>query len=255
MDFAGKVVVVTGASRGIGAEIAKSFGARGAFVVINYLNRQRDAEAIAHEIAQTGGQAIAIAADVRDDSHVQRLMQTTVETLGGIDVIVNNALASYTFNPKHRKLAWDMPWSDMQAQLDGSLRGAFHVCRAAVPHMAKQGAGRIVNITTNLVQFPVVPYHDYTTAKSALLGFTRTLATELGAFGITVNCVAPGLTHGTDSSRETQEDTREAILRLTPLGRLATPADIAGATLFFASDLAGFITGQCLYVDGGLVMG
>ncbi|MCL6593619.1 MAG: SDR family oxidoreductase, partial [Alicyclobacillus sp.] len=100
----------------------------------------------------------------------------------------------------------------------------------------------------------VVPYPDYTTAKAALLGWSRSLAAEVGSYGITVNCVSPGLTYPTDASRETAEDVRQQLIRLTPMGRLVTPEDVAGAVLFFASDWAGMITGQCLRVDGGLVM-
>jgi 3-oxoacyl-[acyl-carrier protein] reductase len=120
--------------------------------------------------------------------------------------------------------------------------------------MKNQMSGRIINLVSNLIDFPIIPYHDYSTAKMALLGFTRNLAQELGTFGINVNAVSPGLTYPTDSSQETKEDVRNAIIQLTPLRRLARPEDIAGSVLFLASDLSSFITGQCLNVDGGLVM-
>ncbi|NTZ16142.1 3-oxoacyl-ACP reductase [Paenibacillus sp. JMULE4] len=254
MDFAGKTVLVTGASRGIGASIAKAFGALGALVIVNYKSNEKSAWEVAEHIRQTGGEAVALQADVTDGAAVQRMVSEAVEAFGGIDIVVNNALSHYSFNPKQRATAWNIEWDDYQRQLDGSLGGAFHVCKAVIPHMKERNGGRIVNMVTNLIDFPVVPYHDYTTAKSALLGYSRNLAAELGAFGITVNCVAPGLTYPTDSSRETKEDVKNAIIRLTPMGRLASPNDITGAVLFFSSEWAAFITGQCLRVDGGLTM-
>jgi 3-oxoacyl-[acyl-carrier protein] reductase len=120
--------------------------------------------------------------------------------------------------------------------------------------MQKKAFGTIINITSDLIARPSVPYHEYTTAKSALTGFSRNLATELGPFGIRVNCVAPGLVYPTDSSADTKENLKEAIISQTPLRRIANPEDVAGAVLFLASDWSKFITGQTIYVDGGLVM-
>lgn len=250
-----KVVLVTGASRGIGAEIAKAFANEGAVVIVNYLKSADLAEKVVAEIMEKGGQAVAIQADVRDEASVKEMIDQIVDSFGVIDVVVNNALSHYTFNPKTRKMAWNITWDDYQDQLEGSLHGTFNICKSAMPYMKKQMSGRIINMVTNLIDFPVVPYHDYTTAKSAVLGFTQNLAKDLGTFGITVNAVAPGLTYPTDSSRETKEDVREKIIHLTPLNRLALPRDIAGAVLFLASDWSSFMTGQCIRVDGGLVMG
>ncbi|WP_159881243.1 3-oxoacyl-ACP reductase [Paenibacillus puerhi] len=254
MNFTGKTVLVTGSSRGIGAAIAEAFGAQGALVIVNYIRNEAAAEAVVGRIRAQGGEAVAMKADVTDPAAVQAMIDESAEAFGSLDVVVNNALSPYSFDPKRRKTAWELRWEDYREQLEGSLGGAFHVVQAAIPLMKERGKGRIVNLVTNLIDFPVVPYHDYTTAKAALLGYSRNLAAELGAFGITVNCVAPGLTSPTDSSRDTKEDTKNAIIGLTPLGRLASPADIAGAVLFFASDWASFVTGQCLHVDGGLVM-
>ncbi|MFC0329656.1 SDR family oxidoreductase [Paenibacillus sepulcri] len=254
MDFRNKVVLVTGASRGIGAAVALAFGALGAVVVVNYLHSGKLAEEVVSRIRESGGDGAAMQADVTNGDEVQRMVAAIADGFGGIDIVVNNALSQYSFNPKTRQTAWSLDWADYQRQLDGSLGGAFHICKAVIPIMKQQGEGRIINIVTNLIDFPVVPYHDYTTAKAALLGYSRNLAAELGAFGINVNCVAAGLTQGADSSRETPEDAREAIIRLTPLGRLAVPKDIAGGVLMLASDWGSFITGQCLRVDGGLVM-
>ncbi|MFC5447108.1 SDR family oxidoreductase [Paenibacillus aestuarii] len=250
-----KTALVTGASRGIGAEIAAALASHGASIVVGFHSRKDAAERTVERIREAGGSAIAHQADVRSMDDVRGMVEETVNRYGALDIVVNNALSPYSFNPAQRRTVWEHEWEHYQEQLDGSLRGAFHVCKAALPHMQKQGAGRMINVVTNLIDFPVVPYHDYTTAKSALLGFTRNMAAELGRFNITVNALAPGLTQGTDSSRETKEDVRRDIVRLTPLQRLAVPQDIANAAVLLASDLSGFITGQCLRVDGGLVMG
>jgi 3-oxoacyl-[acyl-carrier protein] reductase len=254
MMLQNKVAVVTGASRGIGASIAKSFAEEGAIVVINYLHQKEQADLLVKEINQSGGQAISLQADVRILEDAQAMLSQTAQRFGSLDIIVNNALSPYSFNPKKRKAAWELEWIDYQEQIEGSVHGAFNICKTAMPFMKQQLSGRMINMVSNLVDFPVVPYHDYTTAKSALLGYTRNLATELGRFGITVNAIAPGLTESTDSSKGTQEDIRDAIIKLTPLHRLAVPQDIANVALFLASSLSSFVTGQCIKVDGGLVM-
>ncbi|RAS76078.1 3-oxoacyl-ACP reductase [Priestia endophytica] len=254
MNLKQKIVLITGASRGIGAEIARQFGAAGSIVVVNYLNNKNLAGEVVSEIEAMGGQSVAIRADVTDSNEVNEMIESIVDSFGAIDVVVNNALSHYTFNPKTRKTAWEMEWEDYNQQWEGSVHGAYNICKAVMPHMKNQMSGRMINMVSNLIHFPIVPYHDYTTAKMSLLGYTRNLAKELGGFGITVNAVAPGLTYPTDSSHETKEDIRNKIIQLTPLHRLAQPKDIAGSVLFLASDLASFITGQCLNVDGGLVM-
>ena len=131
---------------------------------------------------------------------------------------------------------------------------AHTVCRSMLPLLERRTGGSIVNIASDLVARPSVPYHDYTTAKAALVGFSRNLAAELGPSGIRVNCVAPGLVYPTQGTASTPEAVREALIAQTPLRRLATPADVAGPVLFLASDDSRFMTGQVLYVDGGLVM-
>ncbi|WP_205161154.1 3-oxoacyl-ACP reductase [Niallia nealsonii] len=249
-----KVALITGASRGIGAAIAKKLASEGAFVVVNYLKNKELAEKVVKEIESQGGQGAALQADVQNAEQVGLMVAQIIDSFGAIDIVINNALSHYTFNPKTRKTAWDIDWQDYQNQWEGNVHGAFNICQAVLPYMKDQMGGRIINIVSNLIDFPVIPYHDYTTSKMALLGFTRNLAKELGAFGITVNAIAPGLTYPTDSSIETKEDVREKIMEMTPMKRLAVPEDIAGSALFLASDLASFITGQCLYVDGGLVM-
>lgn len=252
--FAGKVVLVTGASRGIGAEIARSFAREGATVVVNYLSNVEAAQSVVTQCQSLGGDAWAVQADVGSAEAVQVMIENIVEEAGRLDVVVNNALRPYAFDPRRRTTFDDLNWQDYRSQFDGAVGAAFNVCRAALPHFKQRAQGCIVNISTNLVEHPVVPYHDYTTAKASLVAFSRNLASELGPFGIRVNCVAPGLVYPTDSSGDTQESFRDALIAATPLRRIARPQDIAGPVLFLASDWSGFMTGQVLFVDGGLVM-
>ncbi|MEO8654811.1 MAG: 3-oxoacyl-ACP reductase [Ramlibacter sp.] len=254
MKFDGKVVLVTGASRGIGAAIALAFAGEGATVVVNYLRNDAAANDVVAQCKAAGGDALAVKADVTAPSEVQEMVAQAVAELGRIDVVVNNALRPYSFDPEQRKLFGDVSWADYQAQFEGAVGAAYHVCQAVLPHFRQRAQGAIVNIVSDLVEHPVVPYHDYATAKSALVGFSRTLAAELGPLGVRVNCVAPGLVYPTQASGATRAQFRESIMAATPLRRIARPEDVAGPVLFLASDWSGFMTGQVLVVDGGLVM-
>ncbi len=249
-----RVALVTGGSRGIGAAIARGLGAHGATVAVNYLSSHERAREVAASIEALGGRAEPFAADVTDAEAVSALVAAVDERFGPVNLVVNSALRDYAFDPLARRTAWDIEWEEYETQFRGSLGGAFNVCRAVLPGMRQRGDGRIVNLVSDLIERPSVGYHDYTTAKTALLGFSRNLASDLGPFGITVNCVAPGLVYPTDASRATTDEQRDELEALTPLRRLATPEDVAGAVLFFASDWASFVTGACLFVDGGLVM-
>ncbi|KAA9029457.1 SDR family oxidoreductase [Niallia endozanthoxylica] len=252
--FQGKVVIVTGASRGIGAAISRAFAKEGAFVIINYLQNERMAEQVASECIELGGDGWAVQGDVTSESAVNRLIEQVSLETGRIDVVVNNAFKPFKFDPEQRKLSWELKWEDYQAQIDGAVRSTHYMCQGVLPIMKKQSQGSIVNVISNLVERPIVPYHEYNTAKTALMGYSRNLAAELGSFGIRVNCVAPGLVYPTDASRTTKEELKEMIIAQTPLRRMASPEDIAGPVLFLASDWSQFMTGQTLYVDGGFVM-
>jgi 3-oxoacyl-[acyl-carrier protein] reductase len=254
MKFQNKVVLVTGSSRGIGASLARGFAREGATVVVNYLQNQTAAENVVSTCIDLGGDSWAIQADVTQEQSVKDMVDEILLETGKIDVVVNNAFKPYTFNPDQRKLAWQLSWEDYQEQMDGALRSTHYVCQAVIPAMKKQVQGSIINMVSNLVERPIVPYPDYTTAKSALVGYSKNLAAELGSFGIRVNCVAPGLVYPTDASRDTKEEVKEMIISQTPLRRLASPSDIEGPVLFLASEWSRFMTGQTLYVDGGLVM-
>ncbi|SMB80790.1 3-oxoacyl-[acyl-carrier protein] reductase [Desulfonispora thiosulfatigenes DSM 11270] len=254
MKLKDKIVLITGSSRGIGAEIAQSFAKEGAIVVVNYLKNKEAAEKVVKACKDFGGDAWSIQADVTCESSVREMVDEIILEVGKIDVLVNNAFKSYVFSPENRKLAWELSWEDYQSQIDGSLRSTHNVCQAVFRNMKMKNQGSIINIVSDLVARPTIPYHEYTTAKAALVGYSRNLAAELGQFGIRVNCVAPGLVYPTDASRDTKEEVKEMLIAQTPLKRIASPKDIAGPVLFLASDWSRFMTGQTLYVDGGLVM-
>lgn len=258
LGLRGKVVLVTGAGRGIGAAIAMAFAHEGATVAVNYLSNDAAAAqtvtACQEAGKDAGGDAWAVQADVGSQPAVQAMADSIVREAGAIDIVVNNAFRPYAFDPERRRRFDDLDWSDYQTQFDGAVGAAFNVCRAVLVQMRQRTRGSIVNITSNLVEHPVVPYHDYTTAKASLVAFSRNLASELGPVGIRINCVAPGLVYPTQGTQTTRESFRESLMAATPLRRLARPEDVAGPVLFLASDLSGFMTGQVLLVDGGLVM-
>jgi 3-oxoacyl-[acyl-carrier protein] reductase len=252
--FNGKVVLVTGAGRGIGAAIAKAFALEGALVLVNYLRNEAAAQDVVAQCKVLGGDAWALQADVRVPSEVAAMVNEALAETGRIDALVNNAFSPYAFDPEQRQRFWDLPWNAYQTQFDGAVHAAYNMCQAVLPGMRQRGQGTIINLVSDLVARPSIAYHDYTTAKCALVGFSRNLAAELGPLGIRVNCVAPGLVVPTESSKLTKEAVKDALIAQTPLGRIATPDDVAGPVLFLASDWSRFMTGQVLMVDGGLVM-
>ncbi|PJL02552.1 3-oxoacyl-ACP reductase [Stenotrophomonas maltophilia] len=251
MQISEQLVLVTGAGRGLGQHIARAFAAQVARVIVNYHRSEGAARALATEL---GGQAIALPADVTDRSQVDAMLQHALAHFGqGVTTVVNNALAAFSFNGDARDGAAAIGWPAFQAQFEGSVRGALNTVQAALPGMQARRFGRVINIGTNLFQNPVVPYHDYTAAKAALLALTRTLAGDLGPHGITVNMLSGGLLRTTDASAATPEAVFDYIAANTPLRSVTTPAEFADTALFFASPWSRAVTGQNLVVDGGLV--
>ena len=245
IDLKSKVALVTGGSNDVGQAICHTLAGAGATVIIHYYKNKDRGEKTCREIESAGGTAVSYGADVSDNSSVGSLFRFIKDKFGRLDILLNNAHLPIT-----RNLFLDVNWEEHQEQIDVMLKGTFYCSQEAVSIMAKHGHGSIINILTTQIDHPVKGYSSYITASSALVGFTRNLAVEMGCKGIRVNMVVPGFVL-TGHTPGAPAHVQEAIARSTPLGRLATPEDIAKVALFFASDLSGFITGSYLVADGG----
>ena len=243
-----RVVLVTGASRGIGAATAKLLAAHGAAVAVNYLQNEKAAKAVVDAITNEGGRALAVQADVREQSQVEAMVARVSEELGFIDTLVNNASIQFPVVP-----FMEYPWEAFHDKLVGELGAAFFCCRAVVPAMIEQGRGWIIAVSSGLSRHPGHGFCAHSTAKSGLDAFVRALALELGPHGIRVNTVSPGLTI-TDATAFLPQEAKDASARATPLGRNAEPEDIAGVVLAMATDPSGFVTGAYVPVSGGTLM-
>ncbi|MDY0205198.1 MAG: 3-oxoacyl-ACP reductase [Pseudomonas sp.] len=251
LRFDQQLVLITGAARGLGEHLVRAFLGQGARVVINYFNSAEAAQKLASEAPD---KLLVVQADVTDSAAVQAMFAQAREHFGmPVTTVINNALPTFSFNGDARPRVEELEWHDLDRQFAGVVGGALNTTKAALPGMREVGFGRIVNIGTNLFQNPVVPYHDYTAGKAALLSLTRTLSQDLGPDNITVNMVSGGLLRTTDASSATPEEVFDYIAANTPLRRVTTPAEFADSILFFASPWARAITGQNLVVDGGLV--
>ncbi|MFS0786559.1 3-oxoacyl-ACP reductase [Shouchella sp. 1P09AA] len=247
-----RTVLVTGGSRGLGATIVKTLANQGYQVVVNYYKSKEAAEKLVSEIGQD--QSIAIQANVTNREEVDTMMAQATNYFGQIDVVVNNALVDFKFDPSQQKSFINLSWDDYQKQVDGTLKAAFHVVQSVLPQFLERKQGSIISIGTNLFQNPVVPYHEYTTAKAGLIGFTRNLASELGVHGINANVVSGGLLKTTDASAVTSQEVFDLIAQSTPLKKVTTTQDVANMVAYLASENASGITGQTITVDGGLTM-
>lgn len=244
-DLAGKVALVTGASRGIGAAIALRLARDGAVVAVNYAGSRDAAEEVVAQIESAGGEAVALQADVSDTDACARLVEDTIEQLGSVDIIVNNA------GINRDTLVVRMSDDDWNAVIDTDLRGAFAVIRAAARPMMKQRSGAIVNVASVIGLVGNAGQANYAAAKAGLIGLTKSLAKELAPRGIRVNAIAPGFIE-TDMTGALSDAIREAAQGEIAMKSLGTPDDIAAAVAFLASEDAGYITGQTLGVDGGM---
>lgn len=241
----GKVAIITGGSRGIGASVALALAKIGAKVAVNYARSATAAESIVEKIRQSGGEAIAIAADVSQAEAADRLVQQTIEKFARVDVLVNNAGIT------RDTLLMRMKLEDWQAVIDLNLTGVFLCTKAVSKIMLKQRSGRIINVSSVAGQMGNPGQANYSAAKAGVIGFTKTVAKELASRGITVNAVAPGFI-ATDMTADLKS---EEIIKFIPLKRYGQPEEVAGTIRFLAADpAAAYITGQVFNVDGGMVM-
>lgn len=253
MQICNQIVLVTGGARGLGLAITNTLINEGARIVVNYYSSKSQAEALSQKFPN---QVFIYQADVTNKEQVQALFLAAKQHFGiAITSVINNALVNFQFNGDERPKVEDLTTQMMTQQFDGAVLASLNTMQAALQDMKENQFGRIINIGTNLIQNPVVPYHDYTVAKSALLAFTRTAAQDLGQYGINVNMLSGGLLQSTDASKATPDFVFDLIAASTPLKRVTTPDEFASAIMMFLSPYSRAVTGQNLIVDGGLVKG
>jgi 3-oxoacyl-[acyl-carrier protein] reductase len=247
IDLEGKVALVTGGSRGIGRTIAVTLAQYGADVAVNYVHQENAAQVCVEEIHLLGRRAIAIQADVGEMEQARDLVKSVSDQLGHLDILVNNAgITRDTLLMRMRESDWD-------SVLRVNLKGAFNVSQAALRGMMRQRWGRIINISSISGIMGQVGQTNYSASKAGLIGFTKSLAREVGKRSITVNVIAPGYIP-TDLNAELDISIQDQILSLIPLGHFGTGNDVANVVAFLASENAAYITGVLLPVDGGLSM-
>ena len=250
--FEDRVSIITGAAHGIGRAYAHRLAAEGSKVVIADLD-EPGARVVADEIEADGGQALGVHCDVADSASLEAMAATTVETYGKIDILINNA-SMFSVVPMSRVGFEDIGEDEWDKMMKVNVAGTWLACKAVVPEMRKNGYGKIVNISSGTVHKGVPTRVHYVASKAAIIGFTRTVARELGGDNITVNCIAPG---GTLSEENPDPATVEARKKKTgdrAIPRVQMPEDLVGAMAFLASSDSDFITGQTLIVDGGSAM-
>ena len=248
-ELDGKVAVVTGAARAIGRETAETLAARGAAIVSIDL---ADANATVDAITARGGEAVSLVADVADEGAVERAFGQALEAFGHIDVLVNNA---GVFAEVERRPFWEIPVDEWDRLMAVNLRSVFLCSRAIAAPMREAGQGRIVNIASNVVTFGMANLMHYVASKAAVIGMTRSMARELGSFGIAVNAVAPGLVTTEITTKTVPAEYRKLVAEGQCLSEPILPSDIATAVAYLAGPLARMVTGQTLLVNGGATMG
>ncbi|WP_436375736.1 3-oxoacyl-[acyl-carrier-protein] reductase [Cytobacillus sp. BC1816] len=247
MKLEGKAALVTGASRGIGREIALGLAKQGANIAVNYSGSEARANEVVDEIQALGRNAFAIQCDVSNSDSVASMVKETVEKFGKLDILVNNA--GITKDNLLMRMKED-EWDDV---ININLKGVFLCTKAVTRQMMKQRSGRIINISSIVGVSGNPGQANYVAAKSGVIGLTKTSAKELATRGIMVNAIAPGFIT-TDMTDKLNEDVKEQMLKQIPLARFGDPADIANVAVFLASEDSRYMTGQTLHVDGGMVM-
>ena len=241
-----KTALVTGASRGIGAEIARRFARAGYAVAINYHTSEREAQGLVDELTGAGHAAFAVKADISDPEQVVGMVDNVLEKFCKLDILVCNAGSAW------QGLLCDMSDQDWQKVRGTDLDGVFYCCRAVYRYMVAQKFGRIVTISSIWGRSGASCEAAYSAAKAGVIGFTQALAKELGPSGVTVNCVAPGVID-TEMNQKLGPQALAELAEAAPLGRLGSAGDVAEAVLWLSSEAAGFVTGQVLGVDGGIL--
>ncbi len=241
----GKIALVTGASRGIGKQIAITLAAKGAVVIVNYHGNKEKADAVVEEIKAAKGKAESYGCDVADDTAVKEMFQYIVKTYGTIDILVNNAGITCD------GLMMKMTEKDFNTVIDTNLKGTFLCIKYASRFMLKQRRGSIINMSSIVGMTGNAGQMNYATSKAGIIGMTKSAAKELGSRGITVNAIAPGFID-TEMTEDLKEDLKEKMLQQIPLGRVGKTEDIASAVAFLASEEASYISGQVLGIDGGM---
>lgn len=244
-----KVAIVTGGARGLGKLFCLTIAEEGAKVVIADILEKKGQET-AQEVKTKGGSALSLKADVTSEEETTMMAEATLNEFGRIDILVNNAAMFYGLG---RKPFWDIPASEWDQLIAVNLKGPFLCTRAVIPQMRKQKKGKIINLSLETAFTGSKGFPHYVTSKGGIISFTRSLAAELGQYGIRVDAIAPGLTD-TEAGRTLTDDISKYDVSRTPLGRLQEPQDLVGAMIFFASDESDFITGQALVVDEGRYM-
>lgn len=239
-----KVVLITGASRGIGAEMAKRFAENGYSVVIDYNESQEKAMQVLKEITDNGGDAIAVKADMRVPAEVENLFNTAIKTFGHIDVLINNAAIALG------KLLIDTTLEDFENVFNTNIRGYFLMTKQVIPHFLSNGGGKIINISSVWGQTGGALETVYSATKGAIISFTKAVAKEYALSNITVNTISPGVID-TDMIRIYSDEEIDSLRQMIPVEKIAHPVEIANMALFLASDKANYITGQVLAVNGG----
>lgn len=250
LKLAGRVAVITGGSRGIGRAVAERLAIMGANVVVNYVSDQAAAEDVVRTAQGRGADAIAVQGNVADLNDAEQLIERTIIRFGRVDILICNA-GIWEGAPID-----EMSESLWNRTMDINLKGTWTVCRVAIPYMKKQRFGRIVIVSSTAGQRGEANYSNYAASKGGQIAFTKALSTELGAFGINVNSVAPGWvdTEMSGAALSNDSERRATIAAEIPVGRIATADDIAGPIVFLASEWARHITGEILNVNGGSVL-
>ena len=242
-----KIALVTGASRGIGKAVAKELAAKGAFVIVNYNGSKEAAEQVVSEIKASGKDAISYQCDVSQYADCERMVTELIKTYQKIDILVNNAGIT------RDNLLMKMTEEDFDVVIDTNLKGTFHTMRFVSRAMLKQRSGRIINLSSVVGVTGNAGQTNYAASKAGVIGMTKTVARELASRGVTVNTIAPGFIE-TDMTGELSDRVKEQAILQIPLGKMGKPEDVAKLAGFLASDDAGYITGQVIHVDGGMVM-